>query len=372
MKKKFTPIINTILIFSFLIIALKINWPNTVTAAATTPSLPKVAIHISEYTQTLETLPASITTPRPPTFPNTTGYEWWLTAWHYRFIPEVLIEALRSDGTQYDIITDADISNGNLLFADGSPKYPILISLASEAINDDEIAQLRAFVSSGGNLFIGSSSFTRNIDGSSRGNFVLSSEMGLNMRSDNLQNWYENETFTKVTEHRLVNHIPDGSINWFLPLTSEEIPLGPTGEHVVHQNHYAWAVNSIDLVVIAQGSSGPILTTKSYGDGVFIYYGILQPLVGIGGNDDGMYSYMIFRNAIEWAFERVNIPIVKISPWQYPYDLAFIVRHDFENDPVSIQSIEFIAQSEQLKGVTGEYYFSTGVVRLGSEDHQLK
>ena len=336
-----------------------------------TPALPRVAIHVSELTQALETLPAGPNTPKPPAVPEASGFEWWPTSWHYFVMPESVKEALSSDGTPYAIVTDADISAGNLLHPDGSPRYPILISLAAEAIRDDEIAPLRSYVNAGGFLFVGSSSFTRNSNGTTRGDFALGSELGLRMRNSNLQNWYTNRVFGKALDNRIVAHIPSSTLNWHLPLTSEEIPLGTTTGHAVHQDHYAWAVDSIDAEILANGSSGPLLATKAYGSGRFIYFGIFQPLIGLGGNDAGMYSYLIFRRAIEWAFEAANLPIVKLSPWRYDYDSAFIVRHDFENNPSSIQAIESIAQSEHAKGVKGEYYFCTGVVRVGSEDTQL-
>ena len=63
--------------------------------------------------------------------------------------------------------------------------------------------------------------------------------------------------------------------------------------------------------------------------------------------------------------------IVKLSPWRYPYDAAFVVRHDFENTPSLIQSIEASAQAESAVGAKGDYYFTTGTVRIGSEDTQL-
>jgi hypothetical protein len=370
LNKKFC-LIRTALIISILLLGLPNSRPPSVVAQGSTPPLPLVAIHVSELTQALESMPAGPNTPKPPAFPDTSGYEWWYTSWHYFVMPESLKEALRSDGTPYVVVTDADITAGNLLQPDGSPKYPIVISLAAEAIRDDEIAPLRAYVNSGGFLLAGSSSFTRNPDGTARGNFALSTEMGLGMQSGSLDNWYENSLFTKVTDNRIVAHIPSGTLNWHLPLTSEEIPLGTTEGHVVHQDHYAWAVNALDAEVLANGSSGPLVATKGCGNGRFIYYGIMQPLIGLGGNDAGMYSYLIFRRSIEWAFEAANLPVVKLSPWRYAYDSAFIVRHDFENDPGSIQSIESVAQSEQLKGVKGEYYFCTGTVRVGSEDHQL-
>ena len=343
----------------------------TVAAQEITSMLPKVAIHVSELTQVLETIPAGVNTPQPPAVPTASGFEWWYTSWHYFVMPESLKEALNADGTPYEVVTDADIMAGNLLNADGSPRYPILISLAAEVIHDAEIAFLRDYVNSGGFLFVGSSSFTRNPDGTTRGNFALSTEMGLAMQNNSLENRYINDVFTKIVNNRIVAHIPSGTLNWYLPLKAEEIPLGTVANRDVHQEHYAWAVNATDAEVLANGSSGPLVATKKYGDGRFFYYGILQPLIGVGGNDGGMYTYLIFRRAIEWAFESANLPIVKISPWRYEYDSAFMVRHDFENDANSIQSIESFAQTENMLGIRGEYYFCTGVLRIGSEDPQL-
>jgi hypothetical protein len=364
----------TVLTLSFLVSQLLVvpaGASSHVSAISSTPATPVVAIHVSELTQALETTPAGANTPKPPSNPDASGFEWWYTSWHYFVMEESVKEALRSDGTPYVVVTDADISSGNLLYPDGSPKYPIVISLANEAIRNDEIGPLRDYVNAGGFLFIGSSSFTRNPDGTTRSNFALSSEMGLQMTNASLQNIYQNTLFTRISSSRLVSHIPTGTLNWYLPLTAEEIPLGTTAGHVVHQAHFAWRVRNINAEVLANGSSGPLLITKVYGAGRFIYYGIQQPLIGIGGNDVGMYEYMILRRAIEWAFEAANLPIVKVSPWQYAYDSAFIARHDFENFSDAILSIESFAQAEAAIGVTGEYYFTTGTLRVGSPDTQM-
>lgn len=106
--------------------------------AAAVP-VPAVAIHVSELTQALETMTASSPT---PTGTGTTGYQWWLTSWRYGVMYESLKEALRSDGTPFVTVSDADIAAGRLLNSDGSAKYPIVISLASEAIADAAIASL--------------------------------------------------------------------------------------------------------------------------------------------------------------------------------------------------------------------------------------
>ena len=335
---------------------------------ASTFPVPAVAIHVSELTQVLETTPAS---PPTPTGAGTTGYQWWPTSWHYFVMHESLKEALRSDGTPFVTVSDADIAAGRLLNPDGSPVYPIVISLASEAIADAEIAPLRNYVSAGGFLFVGSSAFTRNPNGTTRGDFALASEMGLHMVNTGLQNWAQNTTFTKAMEHRLVSHIPSGTLIWRMPLTSEEIPWGVSPSHSVHGNHYVWQVRTSDATVVANGDNNPLLATKSYGQGQFIYHGAMQPLIGHGGFDSGMYAYRIYRNVIEWAFASANLPIIKLSPWQYPYDAAFMARHDFENDTALISSIEASARFEASVRAKGDYYFTTGAIRIGSQDTRL-
>jgi len=324
------------------------------------PPSPVVAIHVSELTQALETTPAASPT---PTGPGTSGYQWWYTSWHYFVAYESLKEALRSDGTPFVEVSDSDIAAGKLLDSDGSPHYPILISLASEAIADNEISPLRNYVNAGGFLLAGSSAFTRNPDGSSRGDFALANEMGVHMANANLQNWYLNAQFTKKADHRLTSHIPSGTLNWYGPVTANEISWGVSPAHTIDTTHYAWWVVASGATDIADGDAGPLLTVKNYGMGQFIYHGAFQPLIGHGGNDPGMYAYLIYRKAIEWAFASFTLPIVKVSPWPYQYDAAFINRHDFENDPASIRLIESSAQFEHSIGVKGDYYFSTGALR---------
>src|SRR5262245_26237006 len=89
---------------------------------------PAVAIHDSELTRALETMPASVAT---PTGSGTTGFQWWPTDWHYFVMVEAAKETLRSDGTVFTVIGDSNVISGNLL-ANGVPQYPIVISLASE------------------------------------------------------------------------------------------------------------------------------------------------------------------------------------------------------------------------------------------------
>ncbi len=92
-----------------------------------------MAIHVSENTAALETKTATAPT---PTGTGTTGKEWWITSWRYFVAYQSLEEALKSDGTPYVEVSDSDIAAGKLLTTDGVPRYPIVISLAAEAIAD--------------------------------------------------------------------------------------------------------------------------------------------------------------------------------------------------------------------------------------------
>lgn len=331
---------------------------------ATTPE-PLVAIHVSELTQALETMPAVTPT---PTGPGTTGYQWWYTTWRYFVAYESLKEALKSDGTPYQVISDSDIAAGKLRNADGTPRYPILISLAAEAIADNQVSPLREYVNAGGFLLVGSSSFTRRPDGTHRGNFALATEMGVRMTysspgNSNDWNWYGNSRLTKVTEHRLTSHIPSGILVWSAPFHDEEIPWGVSPSHKIHQMHLAFRATAGGATVLANGIVGPLLTVNQYGAGQIIFNGQFQPLIGHGATDPSMYPYLFFRRAIEWAFESFRLPVVKLSPWRYAHDAAFVARHDFENNTDSIRTIESSAQFEKSLGVKGDYYFCTGTLR---------
>ncbi len=171
---------------------------------------PAVAILASEYTQALDT-----------------GGSWY-TSWHYFVLHNSLEEALRSDGTKFVVLTDADIEAGALLMAGGTPRYPILISLASEAVSDSEVTALRNYVSAGGFLFSGSSSFTRQANGAARGDFALASEMGLHLTGypAATPSWYSNQYFSKQQEHRLVNGIPSGGLSWGMTAYIEGMGVG--------------------------------------------------------------------------------------------------------------------------------------------------
>src|SRR5882762_1912118 len=234
--------------------------------AQTTPQ-PVVAIHDSELTRSLELMPAVSPTPAGS---GTTGFQWWPTDWHYFVMPESAQEALRSDGTAFTVIGDTNITSG-LLLANGAPKFPIIISLSSEAIRNDEIAPLTNYVAAGGFLLVGSSAFTRTPDGTTRGDFAFANELGLHMANRALTNWAFNNTVSKQINHRLVAYLPDGPLTLRMPSFSEEISWGISPSHQFLAPHDVWQTRAADAVVLVQGDSFPHIAVKPFGKGCFIY-----------------------------------------------------------------------------------------------------
>ena len=168
-----------VLVVVALVLSLLVVVPvRSVVAAQVAVSAPVVAIHVSERTAALESVIASAPTPMGS---GTTGNEWWITSWRYFVAYQSLEEALKADGTPFVEVSDADIAAGELLTTEGKPRYPDRDQLCGRGIADNEIAPLRDYVSAGGFLMVGSSSFTRNTSGTTRGDFALGAEMGLQM-----------------------------------------------------------------------------------------------------------------------------------------------------------------------------------------------
>jgi hypothetical protein len=331
-------------------------------APAVRAALPMVAIHDSEYTRGLEqepvVAPFNTTT---PTGAGTTGYEWWPTQWHYFVMPDAVKQALHADGTPYAVVGDSNITSGALLDVHGNPNYPIVISLASEAVTPAEAAQLTNYVAAGGFLFVGSSAFTRDTNGASLGDFAMANQMGVHLlQSNNLQNWTNNFTFTKTTNNQIVSHIPGMTLTWQMPSSADEVSWPYQG---VFAPERIWTVQAGDASVIAMSDNTPYLLVKAYGKGYFIYDAAMQPLIGHGGYAPGMYAYGIVRKAIEWAFQSQRTPIAKLSPWPYQYDAAFMMRHDLENFGNLITNIAACAAIENGYGAKGDYFFCTGTLR---------
>src|SRR5262249_8209727 len=180
----------------------------------------------------------------------------------------------------------------------------------------------------------------------------------------NLLNWAANTNFSKNVEHRLIAHVPFGTLSWQMPSAAEETSWGISPSRVLPAFSLAWQVQATDATVLAQGDTRPYLTVKPYGAGNFIYHAGMQPLIGHGGWAPGMYAYGIFRNAIEWAFSRLKTPVARASAWPYAYDAARIVRHDYEDYAFMIAGLASSAAFEATNNGKGDYFSCTGTLRV--------
>ena len=193
--------------------------------------------------------------------------------------------------------------------------------------------------------------------------------MGVHMVVPGLTNWTANNTLTTTTNQILVTDIPSGANTWRMPSYADEISWGiasstPSLDHIFLGPHDLWQVSAASsATVLAAGDNYPYLVVQPYGKGCFIYDAAFQPLLGHGGFAPGMYAYMIFRRAIEWAFQSANLPVPKLSPWPYPYDSAFMIRHDLENYTNEMADVAASAAVEYANGATGDYYPCTGTIR---------
>ena len=261
----------------------------------------------------------------------------------------------------------------------GQPRYPILFSLMAEAVSDTEVAALRAYTQSGGFLYVGGSSFTRTATGAFRdaadghAEIALAAEMGLISTASEAKpqggtwSWADANTMVREADHRLVNHIvPKGAVlEWALP---RRFDTGPVDLLTVENGyHPVWVtqVSDVDPATVLTAadhtrsdtfSDVPILATKAYGSGQFIYQSEMAPLAGWGGFAQDTSEYLFVRRAIEWAFESDSTPIVKSGAWPYPYRAAMQTRWDCDFYP---GDVEGLVTAEKALGVTGQYHFVT-------------
>jgi hypothetical protein len=99
------------------------------------------------------------------------------SGWKYWHIYGFLMEQLRSDGTPFTVVSDADIADGRLMVTDadraadveagrpprrrGMPKYAVIFSLANTCASAAVAAGVDGFVLAGGHAVVGSTSWTR-------------------------------------------------------------------------------------------------------------------------------------------------------------------------------------------------------------------
>jgi hypothetical protein len=342
---------NNITFCFFLVLTLLTStiFLQTVNAQPAPQTKPLVAIHISEYTQN----------------------HWTNSYWNYFALYTMLEEAFKSDGTPFVEVSDAQIEAGDLLLS-GTPNYPILFSLACECVSDQEATQLSNYVSAGGFIYAGASSWTRYANGTQRSNFALSAQMGLRCTNPPPNNWAQVQTARRVADHQLVNCVPANvNMDWRLPLADHT--LVKLDDYQVDP-HYAWraSVTSVNPAqVLMTIDSKTLIAIKQYNAGWFIYNSELDPLASYSLYSPMVYEYLIIRQAVSWAFQTLNVPLVKLSPWPYQYNSAFIVRHDMDFSFNAVNWMLSSAQTEKNLGVTGQYYIVTGDVRDSPDNASL-
>jgi hypothetical protein len=154
-----------------------------------------------------------------------------------------------------------------------------------------------------------------------------------------------------------------------MPTSADEISWGSCLDgHNYNAPHPVWQATPTTATVLARGDYAnpnpyaPYITANQYGSGYVIYDAAMQPLLGHGGFAPGMYAYLIVRRAIEWAFQSAQHPVVKVSPWPYQYNAAFMVRHDLENFVDEISNVASSAYIEFTNHAKGDYYFCTSEI----------
>jgi peptidoglycan/xylan/chitin deacetylase (PgdA/CDA1 family) len=343
--KKFRPVYGVVVTI-ILLIATVIPVGHVSAEPVDSQSSLAVAIHVSEYTRDF-----GLTLTHEP------GYDY---PWYYYQIYTLLEEALIADGTPFVEVSDADIASGQLLTSSGTPRYPILISLAAECISDAEATAISSYVSSGGFVYVGSSSWTRRDNGTYRTSFALAAEMGLNSASVGTGNWANigdpGMRIQRIADHPLVEHLTKNlNTPWPMPNAYNDIlKLFTTGSSLAHR---AWTTTIIDAtpLVVIEGTNTPFLAIKQSGNGWYIYHSELAPLAGWGDGHAALLEYTFFRKAIDWAFQAQHLPQVRISAWPYPYQSAYMIRHD---DIVAMPTSYYL--HEEALGVHGQYFIITG------------
>ena len=210
-----------------------------------------VAIHISEATKTHWD---SLGGPHD---------EW--QQWHiYGF----LMEQLRSDGTPFNVVLDADIEAGLLMDA-GTPRYAILFSLANDCIADAVAAQIETFVAAGGHVFVGSTSWTRYENGIIRGTGTESGKYDWNLINVDADNWFSSSflpvnTIDDSTNNEWLNDIDDTlptSIWWEFPNaeTISKVGLWQTS----YSEPWSYRLQNYEIFISTNGTDWTSVATNT-------------------------------------------------------------------------------------------------------------
>lgn len=188
-----------------------------------------VAIHVSENTRA----------------------QWTYDVWKHEHTHRFLEEAFQSDGTQYVLVSDAMIAGGALLDVAGNPYYPILISLAQEAVSDVVVNAVRSYAAAGGFVYLGSAAFTKYENGAprwaatpGRQALALGPELGLSSGY-----WRLMYAAARDSSDPIVDELPMSTpLFWWMPWRWDLHHFGPTfGRYnLLWQGpHWVWSASSL-------------------------------------------------------------------------------------------------------------------------------
>jgi len=289
---------------------------------------PVVAIHVSESTQrNWESLPG----------PH--------REWQYWHIYGFLMESLRSDGTPFVAVSDEQIAAGKLQ-TNAEPAYPLLISLASTCVSKKVAARITQFAKSGGHVLVGSTAFTHDEQGqlcdlSTGSAAALYEAIGVTPATPRLISVAQ-----KKVDASLVSHIKSTEvIRWLLPRRSTSIGYS-------HPVHWAQTVSKDTARVLLESGEHPLLTTRNFHAGRFVYHADFCPLAGFSGYVVDNLVYGVYRKVIEDAFDATHTPLVRLAAWPFPHVAAFKTRHDHHLHRKA-------ALIEQQHGIRGEWLLRT-------------
>ncbi len=369
--------VRLLLVMALVVPQLSIVAPVTAVAEVPPAPTPLVAVHVSEYTKALN---GTVQSPAPSSDVRGMYYD----SFSHELAYTMLEEALRSDGTPFVELSDADIENGALL-REGVPAYPIVFSLMAESVSDTEVGRIRDYVSAGGHVYVGGSSWIRRPDGTFRedaegtAEFPLSAEMGLKSVAlgpkpqGGTWSWGEANVIRRTSNDEMVSHLTAGEdLSWPLPRNYDSDAVddmhGPgNGAHLVWATRPASQNPATVLAEVPQlhGSTVtgvPLIATKRFGSGQFVYHAEMAPLAGWGGLAPDTSEYVFFRNAIESAFRVARVPLVRLAAWRYEYTAALQTRWDCDFYDDAMRILSNVEAPYRVLGLRGQYYVVTSLV----------
>ena len=234
-----------------------------------------------------------------------------------------LEEILNAHKIPFVEVSDEDIEQGGLLLDDGRPKFPILFTLNNEVWRDQALDAVTEYTNNGGVVYFSYSTFTRKPDVPREQvkKCFLIEEIQLEcILTDLKENIINTDTLQKKDSHPITEHIPSGDLVWrmsrYLTTRYDLFWVKSTGatEHLTGKK---------------DNNEGLLLSVQNLGNGAFIYNSQINMFWGRYQGEPGIYNAMIGLNAIQWAFDRAEVPLIYLRPWGQ-FDSAFTLRFDVE------------------------------------------